>query len=251
MTTTQKKPLSLQLYTVRKEIEKDLPGTIARVADIGYTSVELFRFPDRAPELAAALHNAGLTAPTAHARLIDKDQHAIFAAAKEIGVETVIDPHIEDSRWASQEGIEGIARDLNETAKLAADYGLRIGYHNHAFEFENRVGGRSAYEGVVDLLDPAIALEVDVYWAIVGGEDAIPLLTRLGDRVRFLHIKDGPVSKVDTDQVAVGSGSLATWDILAAVPSLELGVVELDDFTGDVFDAVRDSYTYLSAGDPR
>lgn len=249
--TTPASALSLQLYTVRRNIEEDLPGTIARIAEIGYSSVELFRFRDRADELAAALTDSGLTAPTAHARLIGKDQNAIFSAAKKVGVSTVIDPHIEDSRWETQEGVEGIARDLNETAKLAADYGLRIGYHNHAFEFENRVGGRSAYEAVVELLDPAIALEVDVYWAVVGGEDPVPLLKRLGDRVRFLHIKDGPISKVDTEQLAVGKGVMATWDILAAVPSLELGVVELDDFTGDIFEAVKDSYAYLTAGDPR
>ena len=82
----------------------------------------------------------------------------------------------------------------------------------------------------------------------MGGEDPAELLRRLGDRVRFVHIKDGPLTKNDREQVAVGSGSMRVWDVLDAVPGLEVAVVELDDFDGDVFIAVADSLTYLNEG---
>ena len=89
---------------------------------------------------------------------------------------------------------------------------------------------------------------MDTYWAAVGGQNPADLLARLGDRVKFIHIKDGPVTADPTSQLAVGNGKMPVWDVLAAAGSLEAGVIELDDFQGDMFDAVRDSYNYLSAG---
>ncbi|MBW4094149.1 MAG: sugar phosphate isomerase/epimerase [Acidobacteria bacterium] len=239
---------SLQLYTLRKPLEEDLAGTISRVAAAGYTAVEPYNFVATAEPLAAALAQNGLTAPSGHAPLLRADQNEIFAAAAALGIGTVIDPHVEASLWTNETDIAATAKALNEAAKRGAEHGVRVGYHNHEFELENRIGGRSALEVLVDHLDPAVVLEVDTYWAAVGGEDPVALLRRLGDRVRFIHIKDGPLTKVDTDQVAVGSGKMPIWDVLAAVPSLEVGVVELDDFTGDIFTAVTDSLNYLKAG---
>lgn len=73
-------------------------------------------------------------------------------------------------------------------------------------------------------------------------------MARLGDRVKFIHIKDGPVTSDPSSQLAVGAGQMPIWDVLGAAGSLEAAVVELDDFQGDMFDAVEDSYNYLSAG---
>ncbi len=237
--------LSVQLYTVREHLATDIPGTLRRIADIGYTRVELFNFVDNADAYAAELAATGLAAPTAHARLVGQDTARIFTAARSIGVETVIDPHIDAARWSTREDVAGIGAELNGLAREAADHGLKVGYHNHAFELENRIDGVSALEILADSLDDAVSLELDTYWAAVGGEDVVPLLGRLGSRVQFLHIKDGPLTKDDKEQLAVGAGKMPIVDILAAAPHA-LAVVELDDFTGDVFDAVSDSYTYLN-----
>ena len=94
---------------------------------------------------------------------------------------------------------------------------------------------------------PDVVLEVDTYWAYAGGADVPALLGRLGDRVVALHVKDGDGTLDTFGQVAVGSGSLPIWDIIAAAPDA-LRVVELDDSAGDVFDALRDSRTYLTHG---
>ena len=83
--------------------------------------------------------------------------------------------------------------ELNQAAVKAADHGLRLGYHNHDFELSSIVGGRPGLEVLADALDPAVILEVDTYWAAVGGQDVPALLGRLGDRVRYLHVKDGPI----------------------------------------------------------
>lgn len=237
---------ALQLYTVRDALTADLPGTIARVAEIGYTAVEPYNFVATADELEAAFKEHGLTAPSGHAPLLSADQEEIFAAAKQLGIETVIDPHVDRARWQNAEDIAATAQALNAAAAAGAKHGIRVGYHNHEFELQSQIDGRSGLEVLADHLDDAVVLEVDTYWAAVGGEDPVQLLRRLGDRVRFVHIKDGPLTTEDKDQVAVGSGRMPIRDVLAAGSSVETAVIELDDFTGDIFTAVSDSLTYLN-----
>jgi sugar phosphate isomerase/epimerase len=239
-------PLSVQLYTVRDALAADLPGTLKRVAELGYTDVELFGFVELADHYSRLLPDAGLSAPSAHARLIGNDTASIFAAAMKIGVSTVIDPHIDRELWKERGDIEKQAALLNAIAASGAEHGLTIGYHNHWWETENRFDGTTGLEIFADALDPAVILEVDTYWIEVGGVSAIELLGRLGDRVRFIHVKDGAVTRDEEDQTAVGSGVLDIPGILAAAPQAQ-SVVELDAFRGDVFDALRDSFAYLAA----
>jgi len=240
-------PLSVQLYTVRDALSADLPGTLQRIADIGYTNVEAFGFVDNADELAAALRDAGLAAPSGHARLLDageQDLERIFHASTTLGFGTLIDPHIDESRWTTREDVEAIARELSALAPRAADHGLLLGYHNHAFEFSNRIDGVSAYEVFADALSDDVVLELDTYWVQVGGDDPVAVIGKYGDKVQFLHVKDGDGSHDDKQQVAVGNGIMPIRDIIAAAPDA-LHVVELDDHEGDVFQAVADSYTFL------
>jgi len=239
---------SIQLYTVRKALEEDLAGTIQRLAEIGFTMVEPYRFVAKAAELKQALAENNLTAPSGHAPLLSDDQDAIFAAAQQLGIGTVIDPHVPIERWNTIENIKETADQLNAAAVKGATYGIRVGYHNHWWELESVIDGKTALEHLADNLAPEVVLELDTYWAAVGGQDPTALLARLGDRVKFIHIKDGPVTSDPSNQLAVGDGKMPIWDVLTAAKSLEAGVVELDDFQGDMFDAVRDSYNYLSAG---
>jgi sugar phosphate isomerase/epimerase len=91
-----------------------------------------------------------------------------------------------------------------------------------------------------------VVLEVDAYWAAVGGQDPVALLGRLGHRVQALHVKDGPATSDTRDQVAVGRGGLPIREILGAAPQA-LPVIELDDTRGDRFAAVADSLAWLRA----
>ncbi|ARC57564.1 Inosose dehydratase [Frondihabitans sp. 762G35] len=237
-------PLSVQLYTVRDAIAEDLPGTLARIAEIGFTQVEPYSFVERVDEYAEHLPANGLTAPSAHVKLIGQDLEPIFAAATRLGVKTIIDPHIDETRWITREDVEGIARELGEIADQAALHDLTVGYHNHAFELENLIDGTPALEVFAAVLPANVVLEVDTYWVEVGGQNAPELLARLGDKVQFLHVKDGPKTKENKDQVAVGRGDMPIRDILAAARQA-LPVVELDDSNGDLFTALSDSVAFL------
>ncbi len=241
---TQSK-LSVQLYTVRELLQEDTAGTLKRLADLGFTQVEPFAFVSFGDALVRGLAEAGLAAPTTHQGFIGTDVAPVFEAAKALGVETVIDPHVPAERWVQKADVDATAAQLNAAAEIAADYGVRVGYHNHAHEIENTIDGVSALEYFAGQLSDNVVLEVDTYWVAVGGEDPVALLKRLGDRVVALHIKDGPGTADTKDQVAVGHGSLPIADIIAAAPDA-LRVIELDDSRGDRFQAIADSYTFLT-----
>ncbi|MFB9165219.1 sugar phosphate isomerase/epimerase family protein [Arthrobacter psychrochitiniphilus] len=239
---------SLQLYTVRKPLEEDLPGTIARVAQLGFTHVEPYNFVATADALAAAFAENSITAPSGHAPLLSADQDEIFAAAKKLGITTVIDPFIPADRWQNAQDVQKIAEGLNAAAKKGAEYGIRVGYHNHQWELESTINGTTALQYFETLLDPEIILEVDTYWVSVGGANPVDVLTSLGDRVKLIHIKDGPLTTENLDQVPAGQGQVPIWDVIEAAKSLEIGVVEFDDYAGDIFEGIAASLAFLNAG---
>lgn len=240
--------LSVQLYTVRGALEEDFDGTLAKIAEYGYTQVEPFNFVTYFDDLKTGLAAHGLSAPTTHIGLLTaEDVDDVFVKAKELGIETVIVPSTEPARWQSAEGIAGIAAELNAAAAKAAEYGLKVGYHNHHFEFESRIDGKHGLEILAEHLDPGVVLQVDTYWAYAGGADVPALLERLGDRVVALHVKDGDGSLDDKKQVAVGTGALPVGDYLRAAPNA-LFVVELDDSEGDLLEAVGASREFLVGG---
>lgn len=245
--------ISLQLYSLREALAADAARTLARTAEAGFRLVEPFALAETAASIAPLLSANGLTAPTAHARVLGVEQGPIFEAAAALGVVTVIDPMVDPDRWQTADSVDRIADELADAAAAAATFGLGFGYHNHAWELSNRVDGGSALERLASRLPESVALEVDTYWAAQGGEDVPALLSRLGARVRFLHVKDAPLdgngilSPDRFDQVPVGEGALPWADILAAAPATELVVVEFDEFRGDVFDASARSKAALEA----
>jgi sugar phosphate isomerase/epimerase len=233
-------------------LKQDPRVTLEAVRRIGFRNVELFDFIDQQDEYARLLPDIGLSAPTAHAFLLDREhatpEHGrIFDAATRLGVKTVIDPIAAPARWKERGEIGTIADRLNELVPQAAAHGLTIGYHNHAHELEPRIDGKHALEYFANLLEPEVLLEVDLYWAAAGGADLVPLLQRLGDRVRFVHVKDGVLPGSMEDQVPAGHGDVALDAALAAATSAELAVVEFDAFRGDILQGIADSFNYLSA----
>lgn len=238
---------SVQLYTVREELAADLPGTIAAIAAAGFTLVEPFGITDIAAQLAPELARHGLSAPTTHARLVDADDADVqraFDAALSVGVQTVIDPFVPPERWRTAEGVTATAERLAVIADAAQGRGLRVGYHNHAHELESRIDGVPALEYFAGILDDRVALQVDTYWALVGGVDPVALLERLGERVVAIHVKDGPVPGDEADQTPLGEGSVPIPRILAAAPHA-LRVIELDASRIPPLEAVTRSLRYL------
>jgi sugar phosphate isomerase/epimerase len=238
-------PISIQLYTLREGISRDATATLARLADAGFTRVEPYDLLELRDVYAAALPATGLAAPSAHDQFVGLgDPAPHLRAAADLGVEVLVEAAVDAARWTTRESVEGIARELADAAARARDLGLRVGYHNHWWELENRIDGAHALEVFADALPDDVVLEVDVYWAAVGGADAPALLRRLGERVRLLHVKDGPVTRDARAQLPAGRGSV-DWDAVFAAAPTATRVIEFDDYAGDVFDGVLASLDYL------
>ena len=230
-------PISVQLWTVRDHFD-DLPGTLRRLTDIGFTQVEAWGFM-RVPELAVALRDAGLHSPTGHATLIDGDLDETFAAASSMGIHTVIEPWTEPARWQRAEDVVSMAGELNAAAERAAGFGLRVGYHNHDHEFSTLLNGRPAFDLFVEHLDPQIALEIDVHMVQVGGQDPLDVLRRYADRVIAVHLLGEPtISTTASDDAAA---------VREIVP-LAIPTIELNESQTDVFGVLAAAYPLLAAG---
>ena len=228
--------LSVQLYSVRDAAAADLEGSLARLAAIGLANVEPFDLGDPR-RLRAALAAYGLNAPSVHARLTE-DVDGVLEAAATVGVRTVIHPYSPPEQWASPDAVDALADEIGAAARRAAGYGLQVGYHNHHWESGDKL------ERFAERAGPDVVLELDTYWAAVGGEDIPALLGRLGDRVRLLHLKDGPISTDTSTQVPLGQGAMPVREILAAATSAELGVLEFDEYAGDLFEGIAEGFAY-------
>jgi sugar phosphate isomerase/epimerase len=235
--------LAVQLYSVRDRLVEDRPGTLRALADAGYDAVEPFRAHIDPHGLRADLDAAGLTVCSAHADLLGADADAAFAAAPVLGTDTLIQAYLPPERFVSREAVADTAQQLNTAAVRAAGTGLRLGYHNHYWEVGTLIDGTAALEVLADLLTPEVLLEVDLYWAATGGADVPALLGRLGERVRFLHVKDGPAT-VEGPMTAVGEGVVPITASLAAAPGAHR-IVELDRCAGDVLEALVTSAAAL------
>lgn len=261
---------SLQLFTIKAQLDADLEGSLAEVARRGFTATEPYDFVRRADALAAALDAAGLTAPSGHAFLASESfvnpdgsgttvavpsHDEVFTAAKTLGMGIVIDPYTTPARWESPEQIAETARLLNAAAAAGEKYGIRVGYHNHAHELEANFDGTTGLEILASQLDDRVVLEVDLYWATRAGVDAVALLQRLGDRVVAVHVKDGTLTPEalraypPADQVPAGRGVVPLREAMAAASALELAIVEFDVFDGDLFDAIEQSRLFLDEPD--
>ncbi|GIH19373.1 sugar phosphate isomerase/epimerase family protein [Rugosimonospora africana] len=236
--------ISLQLYTVREAFTADPDAAIRRVADLGYRHVEPYDLTVFADVLHGALHANGVTAPSAHSHVIDVDLDPVLDAAEHLGVATVIDSSITANHWESEAQIVAKASALNAAAKIARRHGIRLGYHNHWWELEAHFSGVTGLEVFAAHLDPDVCIELDVYWAAVGGADPVHLIDALAGHVRFLHVKDGDLSRDMKRQMPAGRGIVEIDRILAAAPDA-LRIVEFDDYAGDVFDGIGQSIAYL------
>lgn len=258
---------SVQLFTVREDLEKDLDATIAKIADRGFTAVEPYNFVVTADELAPALNKYGISAPSGHTFIVSESfvnpdgsstENSVptwdetFDAAEKLGMTTIVEPYTAPELWNDRAAVDHIAARLNAAAKEAAKRGMRVAYHNHGHELEAEFDGVTGLEYLASQLDPEVGLEVDLYWVQRGGQDPVEIVKKLGDRVILAHVKDGSMDAEaiaqypPADQVPAGDGVVPLVEAVNAAPNLDLAIVEFDDYpTGDIYDAVEKSRTYI------
>jgi sugar phosphate isomerase/epimerase len=239
-------PIALQLYTIRDLLAQDFENAIRKVADIGYIGVETANQFGSSPASAAKLFDAlGMQVMGAHSPLPLGDQkQEVLDTLGALGCKRLIVAWQPPEKYTSLEGIKSICDTLNEGAAVAKANGLRVGYHNHWFEYQ-RLENRIPVDVMLEHLDPNVFFEVDVYWVQTAGEDPAEVVRRLGSRAPLLHIKDGPC-QINAPMTALGEGVVDIPSIVAAgAGSTEWLVVELDRCSTDVMEAVGKSYQYV------
>ena len=249
--------LSIQLYTVRDQIKEDLRGSIKKIADLGFNNVETAFWPEGVSldQAAAVLKEFKLNVSSCHIELpIGAYQKTFLATAKAFNCKNMIwHGWPEDKRYSSLEGTKELVKIYNDANKFAKANGLKFGLHNHWWEFRNKVSDKYVYEILLEGLDKDIFFEIDTYWVKVAGHDPAKIIQQFGDRVKMMHVKDGPAlfnDKLAIDNpdpmTPVGQGTQNFPAIFKAASSkCEWLVIEMDKTTIDVFDALKQSVDFM------
>jgi sugar phosphate isomerase/epimerase len=239
--------ISVQLYSLREEAKQGLAPVLERLGRIGYAGVEAAGLHDlSAQEFVRRVADAGMVVSSGHCALVKPNQAAELLDAQEaIGVKQLVVAFLPPDRFADQAGVAKCADHLNTFNEAVRARGMTLGYHNHWWEFGNRIGNETAHSLLFRLLDPSIFAEVDTYWAKVGGADPARVVKDLGTRAPLLHIKDGPANDTEAPMTAVGSG-VVDVPAIAAASRAAWHIVELDRCATDMFEAVQQSYAYLT-----
>ena len=193
-----------------------MPRACAKSPRSGYAGVETAGFPGTTPQAAAKIfHQLGLTVCSAHSALPLGDKKAeVLDTLAALGCTRLVCPWKPQELFASLDGIRQVCDELNAASVVARANGLTLLYHNHWAECAP-VGGRRAYEIMLDYLSPDVLFELDIYWAKTAGVDPVAMVRQLGARAPLLHIKDGPCV-MDAPMTAVGDGRVDVPGVVAA-----------------------------------
>ncbi|MDB5153055.1 MAG: sugar phosphate isomerase/epimerase [Mucilaginibacter sp.] len=256
-----KKYIGLQLYTVRNAMGKDAAGTLAKVAQIGYNSVEggygdgkFYGLDGKA--FGAILKQNNLIMPSCHYQLGEAsaaakgtilngwDKAVDDAAA--IGLKYMVCAWLAPSERGSLDHYKKLAEDFNKAGEACKRAGIQFCYHNHDFEFIQE-NGKYPYETLLDNSDKdLVKMEIDLYWLTKAKQDPIALIEKHPGRFPLWHVKDmdNTPKQMFTE---VGNGVIDFKKIFAHSnkAGLKYFFVEQDICPGDPFDSITQSITYI------
>jgi sugar phosphate isomerase/epimerase len=268
-------PIGLQLYTVREQAAKDLKGTLAQVAAIGYQEVEIDGLYHLKPaDFKQIIEADGLKAPSGHcgAEQLKTDPSELINSYRQVGAEYLVcafpahRPGVAQSMAGATrqsfapnfdaDDYKWMAEVFNKTGEQCKQAGMQFAYHNHNLDFKT-FDGETALDQLLHNTDSKLVqLELDCYWVSRAGKDPVDYMKRYAGRVPLLHIKDmkpglTPTTDImkggDHDFIEVGRGSIDWKRIFAAAP--EAGVkhyfVEQDVCDGPPIESAKISYEYL------
>ena len=200
--------IGFQLYTVRGEFSRDVPGTLKRLADIGYKAVEFWDYAGTpkvykeytAQELRKLLDGYGLKCCGMHLQLkaLDKENLARTVETNQTLGSEFLNVAAAKKEMGSEAGIAELADILNRTAAEIKKEKLIVGYHAHPFDFE-KIKGRFAWELLFEKLQPEVNMQMDVGNCLSGNGDPIAMMKEFPGRTRTIHIKEHQDKTFDSD----------------------------------------------------
>lgn len=259
--TMKKKEIGLQLYTLREELPKDIKGTLEKVSSAGFTTVETYGFsirdqfwgltPAQFKEILDINH---LKAVSGHygvgSFLADGETtelKAAIAAAGTLKSEYLTIPWVDPPFRKNSDDYKKIASRLNEAGKMCRDAGLKLAYHNHDFEFESH-NGVTGYEILLKETDKDLVyFEMDLYWVVYAGKDALQLFRENPGRFTMWHVKDMDKFKPALN-TEVGSGSIDFKPIFKEAERAGMKhffVEQENNFAPNSFDSIKTSCDFI------
>ena len=224
-------PIGLQLYSVRGECARDLPGTIAAVAKMGYRGVEFAGYYDyKAEQLRKLLDDNGLTCCGTHTgmdTLLGDNLQKTIEFNKTLGNKYLIVPGLPEKYRRSHQAWLDTARLFNELAEKVKPHDMLVGYHNHSVEFA-AMDGELPWDTFYGNTKKEVVMQLDVGNAIGGGVDPLPYLYKYPERAITVHVKEHSKSEPDA---FVGEGDVnwkAFFALCRAVGSTEWYIVEYE-----------------------
>ena len=251
------KNIGLQLYSIRDSINRDVPAAIEKVADIGYTFVEMAGYRDGKfygmdpAEFSALCQKNGLQVLSSHTgrSLPDSagyeeamawwDQciDAHYAA----GVKFIVQPSMDRSAYESIENISHWCAYFNEVGEKCNAKGIRFGYHNHANEFTTVFGDTILYDFMLQNTDPEkVMFELDLYWCVEGGKNPVDYFNKYPGRFELWHIKD---------KEEIGASGMMDFETMWTardISGMKYGIVEVERYNFDQFTSCAKSYEFLN-----
>jgi sugar phosphate isomerase/epimerase len=240
--------ISLQLYTVREETVRDMPGTLRRISEIGYPAVEFAGYGGLGPrDLRSILDDLDLRTSGAHVPLDswETNPETVLADMQALDCDHAVLPIAPPGRRADEASVAELAEDLNRWGERCRREDVTFSYHNHDFEFAP-LGDTTMWDVLVRETDPElVGLELDLYWVKYAGTDPETVLRDVADRVSLVHLKDMAPDDTRSD-LPVGEGTLPWPTLLEAADAagVKWFVAEQDN-PRDALEDVRTSLKHL------
>lgn len=198
--------VALQLYSVRDDLAKDFEGTLRKVKAMGYDGVEFAGLFDKsAAEIKSLCDEIGLIPISAHVPYAEMVMNNdLLKVYKEIGCEYVVIPYLVEKDRPGNSAFDDVIKNAEILGKTANELGMKLGYHNHDFEF-TKIEGEYAIDMLYRKVSPELlTTEFDTCWVNVGGENPAEYIRKYSGRVEIVHLKDFVGSKSENMYALIG-----------------------------------------------
>ena len=224
---TRKVPVGLELYSVRGELMKDLPGTVSAVAKMGYQVVEFYSpymnwTAEQAKDVRKLLDDLGIKCLSTHnslQSLTDNLQKAIDLN-QTIGSKAII--VASPPKASGVDGWKSFAATLTTGAEKLRSAGMVTGFHNHATEW--RPAGEGTTERAMDVIaantPKDVVLQLDCGTCVEAGADPVAWIKANPGRIKSVHLKDWGAGDGRGYNVAFGEGDVPWKALLDAAESV-------------------------------
>ena len=247
-------PLAVQLHTVRQEMADDMPGTLKRVAEIGYDGVELVSFDTAPPanELREMIAGCGLKLVSAHAAYdeLRDDFESAAAYHRELGHADIVLGAVPPGMRKTDESWKEAVKVVEEIGRKCKAAGFRLSMHNHAFELEETIDGVEAHHYIFSHIErDLLNAQLDTYFIEEVGKCPAEYVRKFSGRAPLLHIKDKAKPSDKDDQTQIGQGVI-DWDAVFAAAEeagVEWYIVEQKRESVPGLESVQISFDYLKS----